>query len=304
MPEWNSLPKTKMHGQTLKHGWNEEQFFRSEQIILSDNQSMANDEPLAQPKPIHEPLECGSQQELTLVHQKHKSHRNIKTGKTKRGYGRKNGKLRNNKTNFSLLGVNCNGILNKQASLLNSTNTFKPSIVTLQETKVRKSGRLKLKGYQIFEKVRKDGIGGGLLTAADENLNPVLISTGKEDDSEILTVQVKAGKHEIRIINAYGPQEDESNLDEIYRFWQEIEEEITNAKDDDCMIIIQLDANTKIGKKHLKNDSNDETPNGRILIDIVERQNMTIANTMELGAMQRSHYKREDNCNQNRKIST
>ena len=100
-------------------------------------------------------------------------------------------------------------------------NTCKPSIVTLQETKVRKSGRLKLKGYQIFEKVRKDGIGGGLLTAADENLNPVLISTGKEENSEILTVQVKAGKHEIRIINAYGPQEDESNKDEIYRFWQE-----------------------------------------------------------------------------------
>ena len=206
----------------------------------------------------------------------------MKTGKTRRGYGRKNGKLRNNKTNFSLLGVNCNGILNKQASLLNSMNTFKPSIVTLQETKVRKSGRMKLKGYQIFEKVRKDGIGGGLLTAADENLNPVLISTGKEDDSEILTVQVKAGKHEIRIINAYGPQEDECNKDVIYRFWQEIEEEITNAKDDDCMIIIQLDANAKIGNKHVKNDPNDETPNGRILIDIVERQNMTIANTMEL----------------------
>ena len=206
----------------------------------------------------------------------------MKTGKTRRGYGRKNGKKEAYKTNFSLLGANCNGILKKQASLLGTMSIFKPSIVTLQETKVRKSGRLKLKGYQIFENVRKDGNGGGLLTAADENLMPVLISTGKEDDSEILTIQVKAGNHDIRIINAYGPQEDDSNKDEIYRFWQEIEEEITNAKDDNCMIVIQMDANAKIGKKHVKNDPNDDTHNGRILIDVVERQKLVIVNTMEL----------------------
>ena len=171
---------------------------------------------------------------------------------------------------------------NKQDSLINTMNTFQPSIVTLQETKARKNGSLKLKGYQIFEKIRKGGNGGGLLTAADENLNPMLISTGKEDDSEILTIQVKAGSHDIRIINAYGPQEDDSNKELIYRFWQEIEEEILNAKDDNCMIVVQLDANAKIGKQNLKNDPNDESPNGSILLDIMERQNMTIVNTMKL----------------------
>ena len=95
----------------------------------------------------------------------------MKTGKTRRGYGRKNGKKEAYKTNFSLLGANCNGILKKQASLLGTMSIFKPSIVTLQETKVRKSGRLKLKGYQIFENVRKDGNGGGLLTAAGTYIN-------------------------------------------------------------------------------------------------------------------------------------
>jgi exonuclease III len=173
-------------------------------------------------------------------------------------------------------------VLKEQASLPSTMSIFKPSIGTLQETKVRKSGRLKLKGYQIFENVRKDGNGGGLLTAADENLMPVLISTGKEDDSEILTIQLKAGNHDIRIINAYCPQEDDSNKDVIYRFWQEIEEEITNAKDDNCMIVIQMDENAKIGKKHVKNDPNDDTHNGGILIDVVERQQLAIVNTMEL----------------------
>ena len=65
-------------------------------------------------------------------------------------------------------------------------------------------------------------------------------------------------------------------------FWQEIEEEVTNARDDDCMIILQLDANAKIGKENLTNDPNNVTPNGKILLDIVERQNMTIVNTLML----------------------
>ena len=131
---------------------------------------MENDESLAQPKLIyeHEPLECGNKQELSIVQQNHKTNRKMKTGKTRRGYGRINGKKESYKTNFSLLGANCNGILKKKASLLSTMSIFKPSIVTLQETKVRNSGRLKLKGYQIFENVRKDGTGGGLLTSADE----------------------------------------------------------------------------------------------------------------------------------------
>ena len=131
--------------------------------------------------------------------------------KTRRGNWKKKSNTKLKEIQFSLLGNNCNGIVNKQDSLKETMMTFKPSILTLQETKVRKHGTLKIKGYQMFEKIRKDGNGGGLLTAANENLNPVLISTGKEEDSEILTIQVKVGRYDVRIINAYGPQEDESN---------------------------------------------------------------------------------------------
>ena len=182
---------------------------------------------------------------------------------------------------FSILGSNCNGIKNKQESLKNSINVFKPSIVTLQETKARKTGSVKLKGYQVFEKIRSGGSGGGLLTAIDKNLTPVLVSTGKEDNSELLTVQVKVGQHDIRIINAYGPQEDDCDKEEIYSFWQEIEEEVITAKDENCLVIIQLDANAKIGREKIKDDPNETSANGKILLDMVGRQNLTIANTLE-----------------------
>ena len=124
-------------------------------------------------------------------------------------------------------------------------------------------------------------MGGGLLTAVNENLTPVLITAGQEEDSEILTVQVKAGEQDIRIINAYGPQEDVCSKDDIYKFWQEIEQEISTAKDDNCLIVIQLDANAKIGKENIKDDPHDTTANGKILLDLVERQNLTIVNTLE-----------------------
>ena len=51
----------------------------------------------------------------------------------------------------------------------------------------------------MFETIRTGGTGGGLLTAMDKNLSPVLIKTGQE---EVLTGQAKVGHHDIRIINA------------------------------------------------------------------------------------------------------
>ena len=48
-----------------------------------------------------------------------------------------------------------------------------------KKSKIKFTGTIKLAGYQIFENVRKGG-GGGLLTAIDQDLCPVLISNGNE----------------------------------------------------------------------------------------------------------------------------
>ena len=86
----------------------------------------------------------------------------------------------------------------KKESLLNTlANYGNPSCVLIQETKLRFPGTFKIPGYQIFEKVRA-GLGGGLLTAIDENLSPVLISTGS-DEAEILVIQILVGNYKMRI---------------------------------------------------------------------------------------------------------
>ena len=203
--------------------------------------------------------------------------------KTRRGYGNKNKRksikgIKN--VPFSIIGTNSNGILGKKESLDSLLNKFHPSVITLQETKLGKTGMIKMQGYQIFEQVRKENKGGGLLTAVDHDLQPVLVSTGGEDtESEVLTVQVKVNTKDIRIINAYGPQEDDSK-ENIIDFWSEIEREIIKAKDNNCLIVIQMDANAKVGKEVIKNDPHETSNNGKILLEMVERNNLTIANSL------------------------
>ena len=152
------------------------------------------------------------------------------------------------------MGNNANGIKAKQKSLLNTLNFVNlPSCVLIQESKLRFPGTFKLKGYQIFEQVRSS-LGGGLLTAVDPDLSPVLISTGK-DSVEILVVQVQIGKLKVRIFNAYGPQESEKK-ETIQQFWFDFEKQIIDAKEQNCCIMIGMDANAKLGLELISEDPN------------------------------------------------
>ena len=75
-------------------------------------------------------------------------------------------------------------------------NTFKPGVIMIQESKLINKGTIKIEGFDTFEFNRKtNGGGGGLLTAIDQNYNPVLIS--EHDDTEILVVEATIGENKI-----------------------------------------------------------------------------------------------------------
>ena len=205
----------------------------------------------------------------------------MKRNKTKRGYGKKNERKNMEKLiNFSLIGTNAAGLTSKKESFFSILNQFKPSVFTVQETKHTKAGCIKIPGYQTFEKVRTNKGGGGLITTVDEDLNPVLITNSK-DDIEIITVQAEIGKKKIRIINGYGPQEDD-DIEKVINFWQEFEVEVIKAKDENCFVIIQMDANAKVGNSIIKDDPHTRSSNGKIMMDVVERQHLVIANSLDI----------------------
>ena len=154
-----------------------------------------------------------------------------------------------------------------------------PSCITLQETKFTQKG-VKLSGYGVFEKVRKTQNGGGLLTAVNLNLDPVEIESGNEE-VEILIVQCQIEKMKLRVINAYGPQEDDP-FEKRALFWQTLESDIVQAKRDNCMVVIELDANAKVGPNVICGDPNQMSENGRLFVDLVERESLSILNASPL----------------------
>ena len=218
---------------------------------------------------------------LSTMETKLSTKKYLKKRSIRRGYGKKNErKNKLNQMNLSIIGTNSAGLRGKMESFYNLINEYSPSIITIQETKHKKTGTIKMKGFQTFEKVRKNKGGGGLLTAVCDDLDPVLVSQGNED-IEIIVVEANLGIKKLRIINAYGPQEDD-NIDDILNFWQELEGEVIKATEENCLILIELDANAKLGNGVLKGDPHKISNNGKVLLDIIERQNLIITNSLDI----------------------
>ena len=212
----------------------------------------------------------------------------IKRKKTRRGLNKnkhKSNSCLNNfndkNTKFSIIGTNANCLSTKKESLFSLINFFKPSAILIQETMMRTIGQIDLTGYTTFEKLRINKNGGGFLTAVLNDMSSVLISMG-EDNNEIITVQVNLSGKKCRIINAYGPQEQtEINNLECMKFWINLEGEISNALDDGCMVLLEMDANAKVGQIIRNNPQNNISNNGKLLLEMIERCGLTIVNSMD-----------------------
>ena len=114
----------------------------------------------------------------------------------------------------------------------------------------------------------------------DLNLEPVLIESANEE-SKILTVQCKIDLSNIRIINGYGPQEDDPVI-KRFEFWQSLEQEIVASKNLNCMKLIKMDGNAKLGKSIISQDPNDISENGRLLRDLIERESLVLLNVSDI----------------------
>ena len=83
-------------------------------------------------------------------------------------------------------------------------SVFNPAVLMLQETKTKKTGKIKLEIFIVFEKLRDNNEGGGLMSIVHQNMQPVLVPC---DHSEFLEVDIFGNFGSIRTINSYGPQE-------------------------------------------------------------------------------------------------
>ena len=108
------------------------------------------------------------------------------------------------------------------------------------------------------------------------DLQPVLVSE-YSDTFELLVVEVKTNKKQIRVITGYGPQESWTQEQRL-PFFSALEEEILKAHMDSKPVFVQLDANSKLGTTYIANDPKPQSPNGKVLAGIIERNALVVIN--------------------------
>ena len=107
---------------------------------------------------------------------------------------------------------------------------------------------------------------------------PVLISEYC-DKFEMIVVEIKVSNQDIRIIAAYGPQEN-LDVDERMPFFATLEQEIVSANMSNKSIMVQMDANSKLRSSIVPKDGHNQTANGTTLADIIARNALVVVNSL------------------------
>ena len=171
---------------------------------------------------------------------------------------------------------NCGGANKKVESLKCELKRTNSTIFNLQETHFSQKGKVSIENFQIYEAIRQTEHGSML--GVHVSLQPVLVSE-YSDLFEMIVVEIKSSKY-IRLIVGYGPQEN-IPVDQRMPFFSTLEEEIVSAKMAGKSVLIQMDANSKLGKDIIPNDPKDQSPNGKVLEGIINRNGLIVVNSLK-----------------------
>ena len=191
-------------------------------------------------------------------------------------------KYNTDKYELKIFAANAAGISCKLKSFENILLEIKPQIWMLEETKLKPNGRIKceaLNDFQVFYLNRQKSQGGGLAVGVHKEIESTLIRDG-DDETEVLSVQTLIAGIPVRIIVAYGPQENAS-IEKKNKFWSFIENEIKETEIKDHGIIFQMDGNLHAGPSLIKGDPNIQNRNGKLFIDFLTRnKSLVVLNSL------------------------
>ena len=184
----------------------------------------------------------------------------------------------------NIFGMNCAGIKSKLRSFEAVLKELKPTIWMLQETKLRPHERItcaSLSDYQVHYLSRQTSQGGGVALGVNKTVESTFVNEGVED-IEILSVKVILDKMPLRIITAYGPQEN-AKREKKNKFWDFLEQEVNSAEFVEEGLILQMDGNLHAGSNLIKNDPNRQNQNGKLFMEFLSRnKQLTVVNALEI----------------------
>ena len=189
---------------------------------------------------------------------------------------------------------NINGYQSKSESVFEILSEIEPEIVALCETKSAQKNTLKrdFKNYELVTKQIKKGK-GGILCGVKKNIgtSSVLEVTTVKNDN-ILTVKISFPKYSIRVVVAYGPQENESVESKDY-FFKDLTIEVEACKVNGDHLMLMGDLNSKI--EWVNGGISSLSNNGKYLEDIVTKYNLKVLNFSDTCVGKWTHVVRRNN---------
>ena len=167
------------------------------------------------------------------------------------------------------------GKLNSFKSELKASNS---AIFTLQECHYATKGKVQIENFEVFEAIRKK-VKGGSMIGIHKALNPILIEE-YSCDFELLVVEIRIANKDICIFTGYGPQENWQEADRL-PFFIALEQEIVKAELAGKSILMEMDANSKLGTNYIPGDKHVQTENGKLLAGILDRHSLVLGNSLE-----------------------
>ena len=202
-----------------------------------------------------------------------------KTSKKKQRKNKVKRGMKNRKeTVLCMMSANAAQLKGKLNSFKNELKLSNSAIFTLQECHYATKGKVQIEDFEVFEAIRKK-VKGGSMIGVHKALKPVLIEE-YSCDFELLVVEIQIANKDIRVITGYGPQENWPEKERI-PFFLALEQEVVKAELAGKSILIEMDANSKLGSKYIPSDKHNQTENGKLLAGIIERHNLIIGNSLE-----------------------
>ena len=146
---------------------------------------------------------------------------------------------------------------------------------------MEKQEEIELEGYNI-KRIDRQNEGRGIMVAIRKEIGHIvkMIETDKTI-GEQMWLDIDNTKVKTRIGIIYGPQESRTLKKDLSKMYKDIGNKVHEAKLEDRAVIIGGDMNAKTGNK-IEGNHEKQTKGGKMLINLAEKEGMTIMNTKEV----------------------
>ena len=129
--------------------------------------------------------------------------------------------------------------------------------------------------------VCKERKGGGLAIGVHKDVYSVALNEG-DDNVECFSVEISIKDINIRLCNAYGPQEADS-IERKQNFWEFLDREVDAAEENNSGFLLQFDGNLWAGEEIIEGDVRKQNYHGRLFQEFLKRHShLTVVNSLPL----------------------